>query len=449
VLTRFSSRRPTSVPRSFNPQPGRPKAHDAPVLLHPRPIVAVLAAAVLAISVAAPATAAPDPGTTHTVESGDTLSEIAAEYGVSLDTVLELNGLERDSVIHPGDIILLTGAAAAEEGPAEDESSGGGTHTVRSGDTLGEIADEHGVSLDALLELNGLDRSSIIYPGDVLVLSGEADAATGDGEESTGGGTYTVRSGDTLGEIADAHGVSLDTLLELNGLDRSSIIYPGDVIRLPGGDSEASAAPEGDSLRNGPNDSGRVILTYDDCPRSLDAFADVVSWADSNEIGLVIAPTGDCIQDFESRHGVDIADLARENGQWVINHSISHRDLTTLSCADGADELGAPGVVTNFGRPPYGALDSDAYCAYEQVDMNPWLWNVDTRDWTGKSEAEVVASVVGNAQAGSTVLMHLQWNGFSSSAIGQMRDGLAERGLELCRDATAPTPVDLPSSLPC
>jgi peptidoglycan/xylan/chitin deacetylase (PgdA/CDA1 family) len=261
-----------------------------------------------------------------------------------------------------------------------------------------------------------------------------------------------VQSGDTLGRIADAHDVSLDTVLELNGLDRSSIIYPGDVIRLPAGgsgDTDGSEAAPGPGLQTGPNPTSRVILTYDDCPRSLDAVDDVLAFAERSDIGLVIAPTGDCIRSFQSRYGVDLAAEARAHGQYVINHSVSHRDLTTLTCADGADELGEPGVVTNFGRPPYGALNADAYCAYEQVGMNPWLWTVDTRDWTGKSEWEVVARVVENAQPGGTVLMHLQWNGFSASAIRQMEEGLAARGLELCRAYPGTSPVELPSSLPC
>jgi peptidoglycan/xylan/chitin deacetylase (PgdA/CDA1 family) len=213
--------------------------------------------------------------------------------------------------------------------------------------------------------------------------------------------------------------------------------------------AEGPGPAPGPGIETGPNATSRVILTYDDCPDSLDAFTEVVSWAGSNDIGLVIAPTGHCITGFQARHGVDIAALARSHGQYVINHSVSHRDLTTLSCEDAAGELGAPGVVTNFGRPPYGALNSAARCGYAQVGMSPWLWSVDTRDWTGKSESEVVSSVVEQAQPGSTALMHLQWNGFSPSAIRQMQDGLAARGLELCRAYPGTSPVELPPTLPC
>ena len=429
-----------------------------------RPVVAIGAAAVLVLGLGATAAAAPAPPDTHTVERGDTLSEIADWYDVSLRTLLALNGLDSSSLIHPGDEIRLPGNAAAderlpvEEDAEEEEPSPGRTHTVRSGDTLGRIADDHDVSLETVLELNGLDKSTIIHPGDVIRLPGAAADDTPPAGEPPAASTHTVRSGDTLGRIADQYDVSLETVLELNGLDRGSTIYPGDAILLPSGGSRDSAdrdsadsegeAP-GPGLTTGPNPTNRVILTYDDCPKSLDATADVLAFAERSDIGLVIAPTGDCIQSFRSRYGVDLADWARANGQYVINHSVSHRDLTTLSCEDGADELGAPGVVTNYGRPPYGALDSDAYCAYEQVGMSPWLWTVDTRDWTGKSEWEVIASVVEKAQPGGTVLMHLQWNGFSPSAIRGMRDGLAERGLELCGAYPGTTPVDLPPSLPC
>ena len=58
-------------------------------------------------------TPAPAAAVTHTVVSGDTLSEISAAYGVSLDSVLALNGLSLASIIYPGDVITVSGEAAA------------------------------------------------------------------------------------------------------------------------------------------------------------------------------------------------------------------------------------------------------------------------------------------------------------------------------------------------
>ncbi|MGC0237454.1 LysM peptidoglycan-binding domain-containing protein [Arthrobacter sp. SD76] len=56
------------------------------------------------------------------------------------------------------------------------------------------------------------------------------------------GNVYTVVSGDTLGAISAAHGVSLNDVLAANGLDISTIIYPGDQITIPGAGYVAPAA---------------------------------------------------------------------------------------------------------------------------------------------------------------------------------------------------------------
>ncbi|MCQ1986961.1 LysM peptidoglycan-binding domain-containing protein [Arthrobacter sp. zg-Y844] len=71
------------------------------------------AAPVAAAPVAAAPVAAPAAAaTTHTVVSGDTLGQISAAYGVGLDSVLALNGLSLASIIYPGDVITVAGEAA-------------------------------------------------------------------------------------------------------------------------------------------------------------------------------------------------------------------------------------------------------------------------------------------------------------------------------------------------
>jgi peptidoglycan hydrolase-like protein with peptidoglycan-binding domain len=198
------------------------------------------------------------------------------------------------------------------------------------------------------------------------------------------------------------------------------------------------------SIYRGPNYTKKVILTYDDCPKSLTAMKTMVLAAQRSNVGLVLAPTGNCI-----KSGRFDAAYARAHGQYVINHSVSHPDLTTLSYASVLSQLSAPGVVTNYGRPPFGAYNTTVKNAYAAKGMRMWLWNVDTRDWTGKSQASVVSYVIANSFAGSTDLMHMQWNGFTPTALASMKSGLAKRGLGVCRAYPGTTPVKLPSSLPC
>lgn len=70
-------------------------------------------------------------------------------------------------------------------------------------------------------------------------------AASAPAVQAAGSATYTVKAGDTLGNIAAAQGVSLDSIFALNGLTWDSVIFPGDVISLSGSASQATqvAAP--------------------------------------------------------------------------------------------------------------------------------------------------------------------------------------------------------------
>ena len=102
------------------------------------------------------------------------------------------------------------------------------TYTVRSGDTLWRIAAANGVALSELMSLNGLSGSSIIYPGDVLRLTGTTTAAPA----PTSGGTYTVRAGDGWWVISQRVGMSMSALTSLNGMTTSTMLHPGMVLRI-------------------------------------------------------------------------------------------------------------------------------------------------------------------------------------------------------------------------
>ena len=200
-----------------------------------------------------------------------------------------------------------------------------------------------------------------------------------------------------------------------------------------GGAASATQIPDASyNEYRGPNLTSRIVLTFDDCPNSLTAFRQVVSYARHANIGLVIAPTGACYDRYKNSEGVDIAKLARANGQYVINHSRTHPQLPNLSYSQILSQLSG-NVYADYGRPPYGAVNSTVRKAYAAKNMRIWRWNVDTEDWKGKSRSQVVNDVVRNATPNDTVLMHMQWNAFNPTAISQIKAGLEDRGLRLCR----------------
>lgn len=123
----------------------------------------------------APASSA---GSVYTVKSGDTLGAIAARHGVKLSEVLSWNGLNMNSIIYPGQKIKIGSgqapapAPAATPAPAPAPAANSGSYTVKSGDTLSAIAAKHGVKLSDILSANKLTMTSVIFPGNKLVIPG-------------------------------------------------------------------------------------------------------------------------------------------------------------------------------------------------------------------------------------------------------------------------------------
>lgn len=204
----------------------------APTLTHAAP------KAIRVATAAAPAT--------YTVQRGDTISAIAARFGLRTTDVLALNGLGWKSIIYPGQVLTLSGgsptaAAPAPAAPSAPTPSAGG-YTVQGGDTISAIAKSHGVTVNAVLSANGLGWSSVIYPGQTISIPGSAalpveapapaPAPVAPAPTPTTGG-YTVQAGDTISAIARLHGTSTEAVLSANGLSTSSIIYPGQTIALP------------------------------------------------------------------------------------------------------------------------------------------------------------------------------------------------------------------------
>ena len=186
-------------------------------------------------------------GGNYLVQPGDTLYSIARRSGMSLSSLLTINGLSQSSVIYPGQSLTIsqTDSRVATNSsytakPLASGVSTSGTYTVQAGDTLYSIARRSGMSLNILLSINGLSQSSVIRPGQTLSVSGNASqtSATQASYQSagttSGNGTYIVKAGDTLYRIAYNHGISLTTLLSINGLSETSTIRPGQQLVVSG-----------------------------------------------------------------------------------------------------------------------------------------------------------------------------------------------------------------------
>ena len=102
------------------------------------------------------------------------------------------------------------------------------SYLIQPGDTLSAIAVNTGISLDKLVALNAIKNPDLIIAGQTLSLNGPPPPTSDQGN----GTRYTVKSGDTLWQIAQANGASLDGLIQLNGLTNADQLSVGQVLRL-------------------------------------------------------------------------------------------------------------------------------------------------------------------------------------------------------------------------
>ena len=302
-------------------------------------------------------------GNSYTVVSGDSLYAIARKTGTSIQELLSLNGLNLNSIIHPGQVLALSSKSASAETKQEEstpkeekasaesakQNSTGGTYTVVSGDGLYAIARKTGTAIEDLLSLNGLSLNSTIYPGQVLTLSASSESSANEettsaeesssstqetpseesaasSEQAATGGTYTVVSGDGLYAIARKTGTSIEDLLSLNGLSLNSTIYPGQVLKLSA-NSEAATAEE--STESTTEETQEEATTPEETTPSTNAK-------------MYYVHSGDSLYRIAHNHGISLSTLLEWNNLSVDSIIHPGQGLIVSDGSSSSSEEAAP-----------------------------------------------------------------------------------------------------------
>ncbi len=166
-------------------------------------------------------------GVKHRVKSGQSLASIAQTYGVSASKIKSDNKLDSSS-LREGQVVVVRGVstnrllALAKNSPSSSSSSNMLVHTVKSGDYLGRIAKQYGVSIDSIRTNNGL-RTDTLKLGQTLKIRGNKASNS----------QHTVQGGEYLEKIANKYGVSVNNIRKVNGLSSDSLAI-GQVLTIPG-----------------------------------------------------------------------------------------------------------------------------------------------------------------------------------------------------------------------
>ncbi|MCL2726816.1 MAG: LysM peptidoglycan-binding domain-containing protein [Bacteroidales bacterium] len=190
----------------------------------------------------------------HTVRSGETLGGIALRYRVKVSDLQYWNNLKNTTIRIGQKLVIYSAQAPAPQTTTSTPTSSSTasnassipanstkiTHEVKSGETLGLIAQKYRVSTANLQSWNNIKGTTIRVGQKLTVYTQNAPASTN--VTTTAAATasasnasfqwYTIKKGDTLWSIASNHGVSLNDLMALNGLNRDSKIIVGNRLKI-------------------------------------------------------------------------------------------------------------------------------------------------------------------------------------------------------------------------
>lgn len=228
-------------------------------------------------------TATANADTTHKVAKNDTVWDLSQKYGVSIQAIEALNNIDQNShLIVTGQTLKVpakdaqvsennnTAQAADKKADTENTSD----VTVKAGDTLWTLAQQYNTSVEKLRELNGLAADAyLIHPGNVLKVNGtvqatqqpaqteqpvqqqteqpvvQQEATQEQAQEpqlvvSANHTTHTVQAGESLYSIAQAYGVTVDSLRSANNLGATLLVGQTLTINDPAKDPAQEAAQE-------------------------------------------------------------------------------------------------------------------------------------------------------------------------------------------------------------
>jgi LysM repeat protein len=160
---------------------------------------------------------------TVTVRSGETLTDIAYRSGVSVGTLIRLNNMSNGNYLRAGSQIQVPGPSV---------SAGKGRHRVKKGETLSRIASQYKVSSRDMMAINGLRNANHVEVGQNLKLPSDAVLPKPGFKPVAvtpipGASEHTVAKGQTLTQIAKAYNLPISTLISINDLRNPNKVEVG------------------------------------------------------------------------------------------------------------------------------------------------------------------------------------------------------------------------------
>ena len=190
---------------------------------------------------------------TYTVVAGDTLAIIAAKNGVNWRDVAKWNQIDPNATLYTGTSIYLYDAKPLVQAETNKEKTQPDTYVVQANDSLTGVANQFGLSVKQLADLNNLSTTSNLFVGQKLTLKDDSSSVTTSKKDTSAKTktskvatkTYVVKRGEYLKLIADRYALSNQELADLTpGLSPTSSLSVGQKINVPLNEVNDSKAEE-------------------------------------------------------------------------------------------------------------------------------------------------------------------------------------------------------------
>ena len=219
---------------------------------------------------------------TVTVMPGETLSELADRYGVSLSSLMRLNKLRNPDIIKAGTLLMIPTASN------DVLQAGNRWHAVQTGDTLSTIATLYNIGERDLISLNKLRDANYINLGQALSLPSTALSLQTKLEPTArrqptpikpnpGATNHILARGQTITQVARAYRIPVSTLISINGIKNPDRLNVGTnlLLRAPVDthmQPKASSRPKVEtkvSTQVSPNTNRSAVATGETLPSSI------------------------------------------------------------------------------------------------------------------------------------------------------------------------------------
>jgi LysM repeat protein len=164
--------------------------------------------------------------TFYTVKEGENLSQIAQKFGTTSEQVKKLNGLENQNFVKKGQSLKIP-ATNAKKGVVFTE------HQVKKGETLSYLAAQYGVSISAIMEANHLTDMHEIKTGQYLLIPTRFTLAQSDTQGAEKIGLSTVKRSDTASGLTLKLETSSQRIENINGLQDLDHAKDGQKLQIP------------------------------------------------------------------------------------------------------------------------------------------------------------------------------------------------------------------------